>query len=151
MNIIPKELLAHFYSVPEKKTINEFIEYAKENPTSFIKYCEVVIDRFGNIYMVKPSHMETLIYLDRTKHKMSRDEYLETIPTFVAVDEYIISKEKYIAVWYSYIKIPKDGINSRQKRSLDILLRNGLISDSYDVKLCDEYQLYQWRVEHGIG
>ena len=30
MNIIPKELLAHFYSVPEKKTINEFIEYTKE-------------------------------------------------------------------------------------------------------------------------
>ena len=138
-----------YYKRPVKMTIDEFIQYTKENPLKFIKYCEVVLDKFGNVYMVSPSHQITLLWLYAQKNKMTYDEALKSIDQRLAVDEYIISKEKFVAIWYDMYKHSVEGMTSRQKRSINILKRNNLISTNCISVASSEYQNYIWRKENG--
>ena len=139
----------YLFKEPIKMTITEFINYAKENPKKFICYCEIILDILGNVYMVSPSHKKTLMWLYCKKYNITNEELYKEIDVTMLFDEYIISKEKYVAVWYDYIKISCEGMTSRQKRTIRLLQENGLIHKNINIHYCDEYQKYLRRKEHG--
>lgn len=132
----------------KRYTINEFLSFAKLNNERFIRYFEAIIDRFGNIILVSPSHQETLIRLVCEKYKLTKNEVLECIDMYLSPLHFIISKENYISCWYNYI-IYHD-INKRQDRTIRILKEHGYISKLCDVNYTNEYQAHLERIEMGI-
>ena len=132
-------------------SVNDFVEYTKQNPNKFISYCEVIIDEIGNIIIARPSHTETAIAYAMSKENKSRKEISDSIPDLCLPLEWIVDKYGLIAVWYngymfsSYKKSP----NRFQRRTLDILLKNRLIVEEY-VQPASEYRLYLKRKDMGI-
>ena len=133
----------------QRLSINDFIDYCKKNPNEYRQYCEVILDRFGNVIPVRPSHQETLIKMVQEKYNLTKEEVNSCIEISLSPLHFIISKENYISVWYNHVIY--HNINSRQRKSLVLLQKNKLISE--EVKSCytDEYGLYLRRVEIGMS
>lgn len=133
-----------------KFTINEFIDYTEQNKLKFISYCEVIIDRYGNIILSNPCHIETVIRYIMEKDNITRDQIDNEIPFNCMPLEWCIDKYGLVAVWYSgYMYSTYKKINRFQKRSLDILIKHGLITESY-VQPANEYTLYLKRRSMGL-
>ena len=135
----------------KKFNIYEFINHTKENPLSYISYCEVIIDPYGNIIICEPSHTETVLKYAMEKENKTREEFKNEIPMYCLPLEWCVDKYGLIAVWYcgymysSYKRCP----NRFQRKSLDILLENGLIKEEY-VRPANEYKNYLYRKSLGI-
>ena len=54
----------------------EFIEYVRRNKHNFIQYCEVLIDRDGNIIRCVPSHAETVLKYVMREEGKTREEVI---------------------------------------------------------------------------
>ena len=135
----------------ERLNIYDFIEYTKQNKLKFISYCEIILDPYGKVIICKPSHTETALAYAMEKENKTRKEMKESIPMHCLPLEWCVDKYGLIAVWYcgymysSYKRAP----NRFQRKSLDILLKNGLITEEY-CKPANEYKLYLMRKEMGI-
>lgn len=133
-----------------KFTIDEFIDHTKKNKYGYINYCEVIIDPLGNIIECIPSHTETVIAYVMEKENKTREEIKNDIPKLCLPLEWCVDKYGLIAVWYcgymhsSYKKSP----NRFQRRSLDILKKNGLIIEDY-IQPASEYKNYLYRKSLG--
>lgn len=128
------EILRVLYPSPEIKgmTVYEFLDYVDDNPSKLIKYCEIVLDENGLIYLANPCHIEFMYYYCAKKYGVSKEEYIDTIPTFESPSDWIVEKEKLIPVWYNYfIGNP----NRFQRKVLQILHNKGIVS--FDQNLCE--------------
>lgn len=121
--------------------INEFLDYVNKNSDKFINYCEIVIERDGNINLARPSHQQTLIRLGAKANNISREEYINSIDPQYRFNEFIISKENMISVWYNYIKQPNT-INDIQKDIIDTLKKRGLVNTNAIIEIVDGYNNY---------
>lgn len=133
-----------------KMNINEFINKTKNEPLKWISYCEIIIDPYGNIIIANPSHTETVIAYAMEKENITREQLKQEIPMTCLPLEWCVDKYGLIAVWYcgymysSYKKSP----NRFQKRTLDILLKHGLIIEEHVQPAC-EYKNYLYRKAMG--
>lgn len=141
----------YLFLIMNKMTIYEFIKHTEENPLSYINYCEVIIDPYGNIIIASPSHTETVIEYTMLKENKTREELKSEIPMHCLPLEWCVDKYGLIAVWYcgymysAYKRSP----NRFQRKSLDILLKHGLIIEDY-VQPANEYKHYLYRKSLGI-
>ncbi len=134
----------------EKYRIFEFIDHVKQNKDDYINYCEVIIDPYGNIIKANPSHSEAVVSYAMEKENKTREQIKNELPIHCLPLEWCVDKYGLIAVWYcgymysSYKNTP----NRFQRRSLDILLKHGLIKEEY-VQPATEYKNYLWRKSMG--
>lgn len=121
----------------------EFVAYTKKHPSDFIQYCEILVDPNGAVILCRPSHIETTIEYIMTLKGIEREEVVKEAPMLYSPLHFFIDKYGLIAVWYSMcIYSEYKGINQFQRRTLDMLKRNGLIDlDSYEGST-NEYRLY---------
>lgn len=135
----------------DKFNIYDFVKYAKQSGR-YISYCEIIIDPYGNIIECKPSHTETVVEYAMEKENKSREEIKNEIPKLCSPLEWIVDKHGLIAVWYCgymYGTYKNKKLNRFQRRSLDILIKNGLIKEEY-VQPATEYCKYLYRKSIGI-
>ena len=78
--------------------VYQFLDHVKQYPEKYIHYCEIIIGKIGEIELAHPCHVEKLIDIARRKAKISREEYIDTIPTLCSPVYWIVSKENYICV-----------------------------------------------------
>ena len=129
-------------------SVIDFINYTKKNPNEFKQYCEIIIGIHGEIYLARPSHQIALLSIMANKNKMTREEYEATIPRNCGPTYWIISKERYIAVWYNRIWISVKGMNRFQKRSIKLLQDAGLLAEELFIEEQNEYQAHLYRKEN---
>lgn len=135
-----------------KFNIYEFIKRTKQYDKRYISYCEAIIDPFGNIIEVMPSHTETAIAYAMEKENKSKEEIKRGIPKLCLPLEWCIDKYGLVAIWYSgymYGTYKRKKPNRFQRRSLDILIKNGLILEVYKNSI-SEYGNYLYRKSLGI-
>lgn len=130
--------------------ITSFIKLTEKFPDQFRNYCEIIIDPYGSIIPINPSHQETVIRYAMEKENKSRKEIIKEIPPAYSILHYYIDKYNLIAVWYSSY-IHGTYINKKpnrfQQRTLNLLVKNGLILDNaYSTR---EYGLYLERKAMG--
>ena len=130
------------FFIMESMSILEFIEYTKKNPDKFICYCEIMITPTGSIILCRPSHQETVLKYVMEKENKTREELSNSIPMWCSPLSFLIDKYGLIAVWYDfYIGSKCHGVNRFQKRTIDLLTKNGLV-DFTEHNLTNEYGLY---------
>ena len=135
----------------ERLNIHDFIKYTKENKLKFINYCEIILDPYGKVIICNPSHSETALAYAMEKENKTREEMKKEIPITCLPLEWCVDKYGLIAVWHcgymysSYKRTP----NRFQRKSLNILLENGLIKEEY-CKPASEYKLYLERKAIGL-
>ena len=135
----------------ERLNIYDFIEYTKQNKLKFINYCEILLDPYGKVIICNPSHTETAIKYAMYKENKTRNEIMESIPKLCLPLEWYVDMYGLVAIWYcgymysSYKRTP----NRFQKKSIKLLLDNGLIREDY-CKPAYEYKLYLQRKEMGL-
>lgn len=135
----------------ERLSIYNFIDFTKQNRMKFINYCEIILDPYGKVIICQPSHTETVLAYAMEKEGKTREEIVDTIPKLCLPLEWYVDKYGLIAVWNcgymysSYHRAP----NRFQKKSIKLLLDNGLIKEEY-CKPASEYKLYLQRKEMGI-
>lgn len=127
------------------RSIYDFIQYTRENPDEFRNYCEIVMGIHGEIYLARPNHQRALLALAAYKNKMFVKEYESSIPRNCGPTYWIISKEKFIAIWYDRLFIPVGGMNRFQKRSIKLLQEAELISNDLFIDEQNEYQAHLYR------
>lgn len=122
-------------------TVNQFIEYAKKTG-KYKNYCEIVIDEIGRIVILtNSSHQQLLIAMGAKKHNKSIEDYIEGIPYEVSPESWVISKEKFIAVWYDFLVAPSK-INRFQYKTIKILVEHEFLNKSLNIHHTDEYTNY---------
>lgn len=125
-------------------TIYEFMKHVNANKEKYINYCEVIIDPYGNIIEARPSHTETVLAYAMEKENKSRKEILEEMTIECLPLEWCVDKYGLIAVWYcGYMYATYNGKhpNRFQRKSLDILIKHGLIKEEH-IKPASEYGWY---------
>lgn len=116
----------------ETLDIFEFVSYAKNNPLSFIRYCEIILSPHGKVIIIDPSHTETAIKYAMEKDHCTRQDIIDEMPTTCYPIEWLVDKYNLVAVWYSgYMYCSK--FNRFQKRSINILIKNGLIDKASEL------------------
>ena len=133
-----------------KYNIYDFINYIKKNHKNFINYCEIIIDRYGNIIICRPSHTETVLKYVMEKENKTRDEVMNNIPITCSPLKWCVDKYGLIAIWhcgYIYGTYKRKQPNRFQRRSINILIENGLIKDNGTPTR--EYSLYLYRKSIG--
>ena len=121
----------------------DFIVYTKKHPDDWIEYCEVLIDPNGAIILCRPSHQETAIEYAAEIDGVDRETILADIHMEFSPMNYIIGKYGLIAVWYAFgIYSNYKGINQFQKRTLEFLKKNNLISQDFDLSPTNEFNLF---------
>ena len=76
------------------------------------------------------------------KEEKTREELFKSIPMWCSPLHFLIDKHGFIAVWYDYyVASKRNGINRFQKRTIDLLTKNGLV-DFTSHTLTNEYKLY---------
>ena len=120
--------------------ILDFIKFAHDNSDDFINYLEAIMDARGMIYLVCPSHMQTIIDLAEKQHNIN---YLDEFGVDESPIHILVSKYNYISIWYDNIMIHK--INRLQERSLKLLKKYKLLSNDCNVTISNEYDNYLYR------
>lgn len=126
--------------------VYQFLDHVKQYPEKYIHYCEIIIGKIGEIELAHPCHVEKLIDIARRKAKISREEYLDTIPTLCSPTHWIVSKENYICVWYNRILASKE-INRYQKKVIETLQEHHILDPDLIYEYTDEYERYVKNVE----
>lgn len=130
----------NYFGLRRRFSVNEFIEFALERKSEYTRYCEICIDDIGYIELVRPSHHITLMFMVAKKYNILPEQYEETIPERCTPLYWIISKEKFLAVWYNRAIIPESGLNRLQKRTINLLIKNGLLSEDITYSPTNEYK-----------
>lgn len=140
-----------YFQIMKRLNIYDFIEHTKQNKMKYINYCEIIIDPFGKVIQSIPSHTEAALAYVMEKENKTRKELVESIPKLCLPLEWCVDKYGLIAVWhcgYMYSTYKKSP-NRFQRRSLDILIKNGLVKEEH-VQPASEYTLYLKRKAMGI-
>lgn len=127
--------------------INDFIKYLKDHKDQYRNYLEIIISPLGKVYLATPCHQEALVIIGALINKVSVKEYKQSIPKYCSPIHWVVSKEKYISVWYDHIIIPENKITRFQRRVLQILQREGFLSKTIKEEKTNEYQRYLKRKE----
>lgn len=109
------------------------------------------MDPYGNIIIVNPSHTETVIKYAMEKENKTREEIIAEIPMSCLPLEWCVDKYGLLAIWhcgYMYGTYKRKKPNRFQRRSLGILINNGLIKEEY-IQPATEYGLYLYRKSMG--
>lgn len=123
-------------------TVNEFLDLIKTEPHKWKYYCEVIIGKNGEIYLAHPSHQEKLIEIYCKKEKIDKKEFKRRFSSApLAINDFICEKYDLIALWYDHI-ITKNTINRFQKRTIQILQDNKIISYDLARHTATEYSWY---------
>ena len=136
----------------EKFNVYDFIEFTKRNPKSFIRYCEIIIDLYGNIILALPSHQEAVIKYAMEKEHQSRKEVAKSIPISYSPFAWLLDKYGLIAVWYEgyeYGTYKNKKPNRFQRKSLVLLKKYGLIDPEW-IEQTNEYEVYLCRKSIGL-
>lgn len=86
---------------------------------------ELVLDREGFLYKLKPAHIYTLMSIIGYK---TQDEAYEEIPIDANVIHWLIEKSGCIAIWSNMYINPSYGITEKQKESIKKLYEGKYIS-----------------------
>lgn len=119
--------------------VKQYIESHKMN----IRYCEVVIDREGNIIEACPGHQQCLINLYAESLSVNYDQAVSMIPLEVSPVSYLVEKLGYISLWYDYAYIPNN-LTKSQLKSLKELQIVGQITDVLNVVNTKEASKYEY-------
>jgi hypothetical protein len=120
----------------------DFLVYTKIHPMEWIHYCEIIIDPNGAIILARPSHQEAVIEYAATINEVDREAILADIGLEFSPFHYLIGKYGLVAVWYGFgIYSNYKGLNQFQKHTLDILKKNNLISQEFELSPTNEYNL----------
>lgn len=134
----------------EKFNIFDFIEHTRQNKENYICYCEVIIDPYGNVIEARPSHQEAVLTYVMELEGKSRKEVCDSIPTYCSPLDWCLDKYGLVAVWYEcYIYGVYKYFNRFQRRTINILKNNGLVSDVIRQIPTEEYKLYLYRKSIG--
>lgn len=126
-------------------SLEEFIQYTKDNKDAFIGYCEIIIDDECNIHLALPSHQEKLIELFIKKCNLSsKEEALKLIPVNFAINKYIIDKLNIVCLWYNHVCVPID-ISQEQADIINKLIANNILSKNISIDISYEYKLMKCR------
>lgn len=129
--------------------VEEFITHIKKYQQYFIKYCECIIDRNGDIRLAIPSHEQALIeFLLEKGICKTREEISEKIPLDCSPSDFIADKYSVEIVWYSRIVVPH-AENENQLRTVKRLNDVGIL-DTGTIIPNREYSNYLYRKEMGI-
>ena len=121
----------------------EFIVHTKKHPTKFINYCEILINPNGAIILCSPSHIETAIEYAATIDGVKREDIIANIHMEFSPLHYLVGKYGLVAIWYEFgIYSNYKGLNQFQKRTIDMLKKNNLISEEFELTPTNEYNLY---------
>lgn len=126
-----------------KINIYDFVKYAKLSK-KYYRYCEIIIDPYGNVLEINPSHQDTVIKYAMEKENKTRKEIMAIIPYAYSPLHWCIDKYSLVAVWYNgYIHGTRTSKkpNRFQRISLEILKSNNIIQPEW-VESTNEYQLY---------
>jgi len=121
--------------------IREFIQYTKDHEDEWRNYCEILLDRYGNVYLARPCHQVAAIELGSSYTDQTVEEYKKSIPLECSIIHWIVSKENIVAVWYSQLIVSKN-LNRWQKRVISLLKDRGLIYHNCDTETTIEYEHY---------
>ena len=124
--------------------IIEFIKFTKQYKYKFINYCEVLIDPKGYIIITNPSHVLTAITYIATHNNKTIEEVRNEVPIEYSPLHWYIYKYGLMSVWYDYClhSTYKKCPTKFQKRSLNLLIRKGLVSNNITITRAYEYTLY---------
>lgn len=106
-----------------KKSIQQINAEEFISNHKYVNYCEAIIYRDGTISYVKPSHIQTLII----ETGMSEEEIYDLMPITASPIEWLISYTGCIAVWYDFIKTPKN-ITKEQIDTINKLVEGKVIN-----------------------
>lgn len=121
-------------------SILEFLDLVKKDPLKWINYCEIIILNNGAIELATPSHQEKLIELYCKYEGITKEQFKKEFPRELDIVSFICEKYSLISIWYRQVICTKP--NRFQKRTLDLLKKNGLISENITHKLPKEYSWY---------
>lgn len=112
----------------------QFINYTKEDELKWINYCEILIDRNGDVILAVPSHVEAIINYIAYKEKKSNKKIKDLIKHSSCLPiEWCVDKYGIIAVWYNgYMYSTYKKITKSQLKTLKLLRENKLINDTYN-------------------
>ena len=102
----------------------------EKHAKTFPHYLEVVIFPDGKVEYAVPSHQEKLISIARKKKRMSRQEYLDSVPREFYFDflNYLLRDTGCISVWncgYAAAAMTKE-----QEETLKLLTTKGLMKNT---------------------
>ena len=134
----------------QKMNILDFIQYTKEHESEWRNYCEILLDKYGNVYLARPCHQNAALELAASLYNQSIYDYRKEIPKYCSPLHWIISKENFVSVWYEFIIMSKD-VNRFQKHSIDLLKESGLIDRNGEIKTTIEYEqnLLRQKLDNG--
>lgn len=115
--------------------INNVIKHVRLNSLKYINYFEAIIYEDGDIELVKPSHIETLIrYCMKKENFKTRQDVMDLIPITYDTISFIVDKYHCISVWYDCMLYSIDGINDKQKEVIERLKKKKIVSPFIDIK-----------------
>ena len=91
-------------------SVEEFLSHAKNNPTDFIQYCEVIILEDGRIVKVRPSHTMVIHSIVRQRMASSDFDFKRTVNhnqpnsdfdfSITFYEEELLYYSRAVSVWY---------------------------------------------------
>lgn len=121
----------------------DFIVYTKKHPKEWIEYCEVLIDPNGAIILCRPSHQETAIQYAAEINGVEKEDIMRDIHLEFSPFHYLIGKYGLVGVWYTFgIYSGYKGLNQFQKHTLELLKKNNLISQDFELSSTNEFNLF---------
>lgn len=127
----------------KKYSIDDFIKLTKADPNSWKRYCEIIIDNDGSVILARPSHQQCLLRYYCEKENISMDKVIDgtEITWSYSPEHFIIDKYALVSVWYTMVLYSEDNLSDAQRKSIEILKNNNLISS-----LCEEYATHEYRL-----
>lgn len=117
----------------EQEEVQKVKFYSKEefinihiNKKKYVRYCEAIMNKNGELAYVNPSHTYTLMDIVGK----SRREVNEMIPVYESPIDWLIEYTGCVAIWFDFIKVPKIGLNEEQKETLKFLINNKIIEEN---------------------
>lgn len=123
-------------------TIFEFLELTEKYKLAFISYTEIIISKYGRIYLAFPSHLEKMIDIVAEKENKTNKEIKLEIPIYCASAHYLIDKYNFVSIWYNEGMASLEGYNRYQKRVVKMLKQARLLSINFNMYYTREYQLH---------
>lgn len=129
-------------------TVDYFInEIVKNDPMSWINYCELIILPSGLVALARPSHDETLIHYAMYMEDKSYEEIKQFLSDNMLLTSFYIGKYGCVSVWYNHIVTRPKGMNTFVKSTLDKLISNNLVSENHSLATTCDYDNYLYRKE----
>lgn len=119
------------------------VEFCAEHNEKYVNYCEVVIDRDGDIQYATPSHQYKLMeFYGISQHDIwemtpKYEELIHSIPQSANPTYYMAEEKCVCVVWYNSVVVPL-GYTDEQVSAIKTLISNGCLYRSPSIVVSNE-------------